>query len=188
MKRILLIRHGATAGNLERRYIGRMDEPLCSIGIAQAQAFRPRLPGCGAVFASPLLRCVQTCGILFPGIAPVLVPDFRECDFGIFEGKSAAELADSPEYARWLDTGCMGRIPGGEDVADFRRRVCEAFSGVISSLPEDGICAFVLHGGAIMAILERFARPKQDFYAYRIGNCESVSCRCSGEVLTIVGD
>ena len=36
MKEIILIRHGATAGNLERRYIGRTDEPLCEQGRLQA--------------------------------------------------------------------------------------------------------------------------------------------------------
>ena len=34
MKKILLIRHGKTQGNLERRYIGRTDEPLCEAGRA----------------------------------------------------------------------------------------------------------------------------------------------------------
>ena len=31
--KIVLIRHGATKGNLEKRYIGRTDEDLCGEGI-----------------------------------------------------------------------------------------------------------------------------------------------------------
>ena len=40
MNRLILIRHGATAGNLQRRYIGRTDEPLCEAGIQQVLALR----------------------------------------------------------------------------------------------------------------------------------------------------
>ena len=36
---IFFIRHGATEGNLRRRYIGRTDEPLCEAGIAQVKLF-----------------------------------------------------------------------------------------------------------------------------------------------------
>ena len=38
MIELLFIRHGATAGNLQRRYIGRTDEPLCPAGLDQAEA------------------------------------------------------------------------------------------------------------------------------------------------------
>ena len=39
---IFFIRHGATEGNLRRRYIGRTDEPLCEAGIAQVKALQKR--------------------------------------------------------------------------------------------------------------------------------------------------
>ena len=37
---IVLIRHGATAGNIEKRYIGTTDEPLCDTGTAQIHEIR----------------------------------------------------------------------------------------------------------------------------------------------------
>ena len=40
MIELLFIRHGATEGNLRRRYIGRTDEPLCEAGIAQVETLR----------------------------------------------------------------------------------------------------------------------------------------------------
>ena len=36
---IVLIRHGATAGNIEKRYIGTTDEPLCDTGTAQIHEY-----------------------------------------------------------------------------------------------------------------------------------------------------
>ena len=37
--KIVLIRHGATAGNIEKRYIGTTDEPLCDTGTAQIHEY-----------------------------------------------------------------------------------------------------------------------------------------------------
>lgn len=56
MIELLFIRHGATEGNLRRRYIGRTDEPLCEAGIAQVKALQKRGLSVDEVFVSPLLR------------------------------------------------------------------------------------------------------------------------------------
>ncbi len=175
MKQLLFIRHGATAGNLEKRYIGRTDEPLCTLGIEQicqlkAQDFQPEY-----LFVSPMLRTRQTAELLFPQLPMTLVDDFRETDFGIFEGKTAAELSDSADYQKWLDSFCLDPIPQGERVADFKARCCQAFQSIAETIPEDSCSAFVVHGGVIMAILEYFAEPKQDFYDYHIGNGRFIS-------------
>lgn len=187
MKTILLIRHGITAGNMEKRYIGRTDEPLCKAGEMQARALAPHLRRCDIVFSSPLLRCRQTAGILFPTQAAHILQNLMECDFGVFEGKSAAELANNPAYNEWLNTFCIGHIPGGEDVDAFKARSAEAFAHEAFSLPQNCVAAFVLHGGCIMAILERFALPKRGFYDFRIDNCQCVTCACEDEELTITG-
>ena len=63
---ILFIRHGATEGNLRRRYIGRTDEPLCAAGIAQAERLRGQNLFADCLFVSPLLRARQTAEIVFP--------------------------------------------------------------------------------------------------------------------------
>ncbi|MCC8080477.1 MAG: histidine phosphatase family protein [Lachnospiraceae bacterium] len=66
---ILLLRHGKTRGNLERRYVGRTDEPLLPSAAAELarseyRNFCPEL-----VYTSPMLRCRQTAEILFPECA-----------------------------------------------------------------------------------------------------------------------
>lgn len=187
MKKLLLIRHGLTAGNLEKRYLGRTDQPLAPQGVAQLQSLSADLPPCQTVFASPLKRCRESARLLFPGQEATVVADLRECDFGLFEGKTAAELAETPAYAAWLETGCQGPIPGGEDVTAFKVRTCRAFAWAVESLSEDGLGAFVIHGGSIMAILEAFAQPKRDFYASHIPNGAYVACSWLGGRLTITG-
>ena len=78
---IFFIRHGATEGNLRRRYIGRTDEPLCEAGIAQVKALQKRGISVDRLFVSPMLRTRQTADILFPkmprlsGVGRCDVPD-----------------------------------------------------------------------------------------------------------------
>ena len=64
MIELLFIRHGATEGNLRRRYIGRTDEPLCGEGIAQVETLRKQGLSIDELFVSPLLRTRQTADIL----------------------------------------------------------------------------------------------------------------------------
>ena len=52
---IIFIRHGATAGNLERRYIGRTDEPLCPLGVEQIEKLKGLFEP-DYLFVSPMLR------------------------------------------------------------------------------------------------------------------------------------
>ena len=178
MKRLLFIRHGATAGNLERRYIGRTDEPLCDLGIAQITKQRGKYSA-QRVFVSPMLRTQQTAQLLFPRIKHQVIEDFRETDFGIFEGKTYAELSQCPEYQSWVDSGCTGPIPQGEGIAAFKQRCCRAFDVIIPEIG-NGTTALVVHGGVIMAILEAYGVPKKEFYSYHIANGEAIACDLEG--------
>ena len=189
MKKIVLIRHAKTQGNLEKRYIGRTDEPLCGDGVAQAKALfeSGKLPRPDALICSPYLRCTQTVEILYPGMAYEINHDLRECDFGIFEGKTHAELLDNDEYSSWLSTNCMRDIPGGESVTAFKQRCRTAFAEDAGNKPDDAAVAFIIHGGCIMAILEHFSRPQKEFQEYYVNNCEVVICSFDGAFLKITG-
>lgn len=164
MKTILFIRHGATAGTLERRYLGRTDESLCPEGIAQMQALKQTNLTADRLYTSPAQRTRQSAAILFPHLTPHCIPAFWETDFGPFEGHTADELVTDPAYRAWLDTNCQGPIPGGEDIAAFKTRCQQAFAALIPDLPDNTTTAFLLHGGVIMAILEAYASPKRGFY------------------------
>jgi len=169
MKRVVLIRHGATAGNLQRRYIGRTDEPLCAQGRQQVLPLAGMLQA-DRIVVSPLCRARQTAELVFPGQPWEICPDLRETDFGIFEGKTAAELAENEAYTSWVNGGCTAPIPGGEAVTAFKARCCEAFLNVMEQSPVGSTTAFVIHGGCIMAVLEAFAQPNRDFYSWHLPN------------------
>ena len=66
--RIHLIRHGMTQGNMEGRYIGRTDIPLCERGRSELRALKEQFeyPQVDMVVSSPLQRCTETAQILYP--------------------------------------------------------------------------------------------------------------------------
>ncbi|NLO84825.1 MAG: histidine phosphatase family protein [Clostridiales bacterium] len=165
---LLLIRHGRTQGNIERRYIGsRTDEPLCQQGIKELQA-REYLP-VDYIFASPMKRCLQTAEILYPNAELRIVDDLRECDFGDFENLSYQELNGRADYQAWIDSGGELPFPNGESRATFAARSVCAFKQSIEALPKYDI-AFVVHGGTIMSIMEAYARPKGTYFDFQVSN------------------
>lgn len=177
MIQLLFIRHGATVGNLEKRYIGSTDEPLCDTGIAQIKALRQYGFQADYLFVSPMLRTRQTAQLLFPQKEYTTVSDFRETDFGLFEGKTAAELSSCAEYRAWVDSMCTDPVPQGESVTDFKARCCSAFEQIMKTIPDHSHVAFVVHGGVIMSIMEAYAYPKKGFYDYHIGNGKYIFCK-----------
>lgn len=155
-----------TAGNREGRYIGRTDESLSPEGVAQLRTLT--LPRPELVVCSPLRRCLQTAEIVFPGQEPHIVPDFRECDFGRFEGKNHRELDGDPDYQAWIDSGGVLPFPEGETPAAFRARCVAAFDALLRDYSQVQDMALAVHGGTIMSILA--ARLGGDFYDYRLPN------------------
>lgn len=126
---LILIRHGKTRGNTEKRYIGCTDEPLSAKGRAELETRKKRgiYPAAGSLYLSPMQRCKQTADILYPGRIYTLIDEFREMDFGRFEGKNYAELSGDPDYQAWIDSGGLIAFPGGESRAEFIRRSLQGF-------------------------------------------------------------
>ena len=91
---LLMARHGQTDLNIDERWQGRIDAPLNATGFAQAEQLARALPGgIQALVVSPMLRARQTAEPVARalGLAPRLDADFRERDFGVFEGLTADE-------------------------------------------------------------------------------------------------
>ena len=114
-------------------------------------------------------RTAETAEILFPNARQIVVPDLREMDFGIFEGKSYLDMENLPAYRAWVEGGCVDAPPGGESRAAFCRRVCAAFEALMNQTLAAGEerLAIVAHGGTQMAVMERFALPRQDYFSWR---------------------
>ena len=177
--RALMIRHGKTKGNSERRYIGRTDEPLSCEGREETE----KVGSDGSrkqVYVSPLLRARQTASILFPNAEQQILPGLRETDFGDFEGRTADEMADDAAYREWVDGMCLGTCPNGESREDVSQRAVSAFCDAVLDAKNTGKeeVVFVTHGGVIMSILEALAVPKLDYYEYQVKNLQGWQAEC----------
>lgn len=192
--KITWIRHGMTRANEEHRYLGKTDEPLSEKGIRFLQEKKKKsfFNAPEFLYASPMKRCVQTAEILFRR-KPVLIPEWKEMDFGQFEGKNYEELKDNPDYQKWIDSNGTLPFPGGEPREQFIRRSMEGFDRMMSDIlkrseKNTGIqndtdtrylnsdrgteipVAAVVHGGTIMAVLSSLTGV--EYFDFQVKNGE----------------
>ena len=130
---IHFIRHGAIEETLSGKYIGTTDVSLSDKGKMQLRKldYEYKYPGATVLFTSPLKRCTETCKILYPELTPLVIANLSECNFGEWEGKTADELKDEPDFQKWLAGDASVKPPRGESNADFTRRVCKMFESIV---------------------------------------------------------
>lgn len=150
---VTLIRHGLTDWNVAGRFQGQSDPPLNEEGRAQARALaeRTRLHGdVDLVVASPLVRARETAEIAFPHAERVLENRLMELHFGMFEGHTAAENAEKPEWSEWAEDPYRRVAPGGESYEQLRGRAV----AWLDALPSDAHhVVAVTHSGTIQMLL-----------------------------------
>jgi broad specificity phosphatase PhoE len=127
-----LVRHGATEWTATGQHTGRTDLPLTDEGRAEAAALCRPLDRqqFAAAFTSPLVRARETARISGFAAAEVL-DDLREWDYGVYEGRTTAEIrAEIPGWSVWTDP-----VVGGEAVDTVAARAqrvlerCDAYDG-----------------------------------------------------------
>ena len=164
---VWLLRHGLTAENARRCYLGRrLNPPLSPEG---AQALKSANFAPVKVYVSPLVRARQTAQILFPTAETETVADLAEMDFGDIDGRTADEMADDPTYRAWVEQGCETRCPNGETRVEFCARTCRAFAALVDRAAAEGRerLVIVAHGGTQRAVMERFSAPPCGYFSLR---------------------
>ncbi len=155
--RIILVRHGETAGNSSVRLYGSTDVPLSDTGRAQLALTGELLKGIEfrSVFVSPLIRARESAEIALGEAAKhaVVVEAFREIGFGQWEGLTLDEAAerDPDNYREWSLGGMDFRFPGGDSKAGFFSRVAETAREVFADVELPAVA--VVHKGVIKGIL-----------------------------------
>ena len=159
--RILAMRHGETAWNVDGRIQGQLDVPLNEMGRWQVHrlALAVADEDIAAVYSSDLLRAMETAQAVSRGCGSPVVTDqgLRERGFGEFEGLSYAQInARWPEMAeRWRRRDPTFGAPGGETLNAFYARAIATATRLAALHPGQTI-ALVSHGG-VMDCLYRAA-------------------------------
>jgi len=191
--RIIAIRHGETSWNVDTRIQGQLDIALSANGRWQAERLAAALKdeAITAVYASDLTRAWETAQYLenATGVARIKEVGLRERGFGIFEGKTFAEIeALLPEQSlRWRQREPDFAPAGGESLVALRERVLQTTQRLAALHPGEQI-ALVSHGG-VMDVLYR-AATRQDIQAPRtwtLGNAAINRLLWTPQGFTLVG-
>lgn len=175
--KVVLIRHGKTQGNLNHEYIGKTDESLCDIGIKELNesVLKNPYPQVDFIYTSPLKRCIETANIIYNNEPVIIEEGLRECDFGDFEKMNYEQLKDKPEYQHFIDSNGEASFPNGESRSEFSKRCVDAFDKIIKNHNDKHSIAIVCHGGTIMAVMDMYSYPHEDFYNWQAKNTQGYS-------------
>jgi alpha-ribazole phosphatase len=157
MLHLMLVRHGETEWNVQRRYQGQSDIPLSNLGRRQAELVAERLVGkrIDAIYASDLKRAWETAqAIAEKNSLDVLTePRLRELKFGILEGLTFEEAEEQyPDMiAAWLED--FNNTPEGAETIDlFNARIVSLLDD-LNEKHDEQIVLLVGHGGSLSEIL-----------------------------------
>lgn len=193
--RILAIRHGETAWNVDTRLQGHLDIPLNQTGLLQAQHLAQALAGrepVDAIYASDLSRAHATAEAMARamGLSVRTHVGLRERHFGVFQGRTFAEVeTEMPEHAlSWRK-----RVPdwappgGGESLLALHQRIVDTVNELAARHTGQQI-VLVAHGG-VLDILYR-AATRLDLQAPRTWQLTNTAVNrllWSPEGLSLVG-
>ena len=192
--RIIAIRHGETAWNVNTRIQGQLDVGLNATGRWQAERVGQALADepIAAIYSSDLLRAWDTALSISQasGISLQTHEGLRERGFGLFEGKTFDEIALKwPEAAvRWRKRD-PGYAPegGGESLLAFRTRIEEVVNALAA--PHAGTQIVLVAHGGVMDMLYR-AATRQEIQSPRtwaLGNAAINRLLWTPQGLSLVG-
>lgn len=157
MLHLMLVRHGETEWNVQRRFQGQSDVSLSELGKLQAELIAERLAGqtIDAVYVSDLKRAWDTAIPIAEktGLEVSSEPRLRELKFGILEGLTFEEAEEKyPKMiAAWLED--FNNTPeGGETIDQFNARIVSLLDDLIGKHDEK-VVLLVGHGGSLSEVL-----------------------------------
>jgi len=157
MLHLMLVRHGETDWNVQRRYQGQSDVPLSELGQRQAIHIAERLADrkIDAIYASDLKRAMETAGAIAERKILEILPEprLRELKFGILEGLTfeEAEVRYPEMISAWLED--FNNTPEGAETIDlFNARIVSLLDD-LKRKHDEQIVLLVGHGGSLSEIL-----------------------------------
>jgi glucosyl-3-phosphoglycerate phosphatase len=171
--KLVLLRHGRTAWNAERRFQGQADPPLDEVGRMQAYEIAALVSTLAPdlLVSSDAARAMQTAEPVaaMTGLELVAEPRFRERSLGHWEGLTRDEVAEKypDEYADWVAGRDVSRR-GGETRAEVAKRAVAAFE----ELPDAPTTVVVTHSATAMALCTALLGLDQEMHVLGpLANC-----------------
>ncbi|MCB1777208.1 MAG: histidine phosphatase family protein [Candidatus Competibacteraceae bacterium] len=151
-----LLRHGEPEGG--QKFRGAIDDPLSPRGWEQMCAAVGDYREWEAIVSSPLIRCAAFARMLAQQLNRPLeiVEGFAEIGFGVWEGRSVAEVheAEPQALARFWRDPVAWPVSGAEPVMDFDQRIARAWTHLLERYRGQHVL-LVAHGGVIRMVLRQ---------------------------------
>lgn len=150
MIEIIIIRHGETAWNAADIFRGRVNIGLSENGLKQAELLADYLSQrkIKAIYSSPLPRAIQTAEVVArrQRLNAQTMHELTDLDFGEWEGVSRQEVKIKYKqiYDVWLERPDLAKIPGGESLAEARKRALSALEKIMVQNKE-GTVVIITH-------------------------------------------
>lgn len=172
---LILMRHGETLWNRQRRIMGDLDIPLTDEGRVQCEAAAGLLEDLGVtrVVASPLRRAAESAAIVGGRLGLSVEHDDRlvEVRFGEWQGLTYEEVGADPRYGVFATDPVSNPTPGGETVRDVQARGLAGIAAAMATARDGDCTLFVTHGDIIRTLLCHFlATPLEAYRRLRTDN------------------
>ncbi len=175
-RKIILVRHGETDWNKEKRIQGgSSNTPLNEKGRQQAESLALRLSKdkIQAIYSSPLQRALDTAEAIarYHQVAVGIEPSLREIEAGDLEGITVAELGKRFSELLILDARgvVLPRVPGGESLSELRERSWGIIQNLIKKYTDSDLVV-VSHYFTILSIICSVLRlPLSQIGRFRLG-------------------
>jgi probable phosphoglycerate mutase len=160
---LLVIRHGETVLNVEKRYQGHGDSPLTETGRNQVSALGRRMAKMefDTLISSDLGRAQQTASIIadYTGHSVKTDSRLRERNYGVLEGLTVPEInARHSEILERLDANDPDYIiPEGESHRQHYQRNIRCIEEILTGRSGEKV-AMVVHGGVLDSLFRYVAR------------------------------
>lgn len=176
---VVLVRHGESVGNLNKRFIGHTDVDLTPLGLKQADRTAEYLDKYkfDKIISSDLQRAYKTALATArrQGLEVEKDPAFREINAGEWEEVPFDRLSTLFPESHYVWENDMGnaRLEGGESVKELFDRVSAAFDKVLQKYAGKKIL-IVCHATPIM-MLECKVNGKDQDYCQQLENVPNAS-------------
>lgn len=174
--RLLLVRHGQTAANVDKVWHGHTDTPLNPLGQRQTnrlgEYFHNYLPEIHVIYSSPLQRAKHTAEQIAGSGGHRINIDPRLVEFGIgeWEGRSFRELKEETDFVDRMMADEHHRAPGGETRHEVTQRFLAAVEDYWDGHPDENVVV-VAHGLAIAFTLSYLMKNETSSWQdYLVGN------------------
>jgi len=175
--RLLLLRHGETAANIDLIYQGQGDSPLSELGIKESEKLAEALKSepLADIYSSTLSRSYETAKLIasYHKLDVIKVPELKERHYGVFEGLAFQEIKHkySDLYQQWLHHPDQAQIPQAETLEELQSRGVAAVENIIKRHKDQTVCV-VGHGGINRCILFHYMNLTLDnFWRIKQDNC-----------------